>query len=142
MAKYILHPTSEVKLNLRNSLKIATFADKILFISLIILSLSGILFINKLFNHANYVKIEVDGKLEYIFPINENRVISVKGVSGNTTLEIKDNRVRITESPCSIKVCLKQGWISKGALICIPNKVIVIIENQKENKNNIDAVSG
>ncbi|NWF76243.1 MAG: hypothetical protein HXY53_06665 [Nitrospirae bacterium] len=59
-------------MNLRKFLKIATFADKILFITLIILFLSGILYINKLFNHANYAKIEVDGKLEYILIENQN----------------------------------------------------------------------
>jgi hypothetical protein len=107
-----------------------------------LLSLSGIIFINKVLPSANYVKIEVNGEPEYIFPINENRVVSVSGVMGNTIVEIKDNLVRITDSPCPDKLCVKQGWISHGALICIPNRVAVIIGNQDEKKNIIDAITG
>ncbi len=107
-----------------------------------ILSICGAIFINKILPAANYVKIEVDGKLEYILPINENRIISVKGVIGTTTVEIKDNLIRITESPCPHKLCVKRGWIRHGSLICIPNKVAVVIEKQDENRNSIDAISG
>lgn len=127
----------------REITKGATTADKILLIALIIISVSGFIFIKKAFPEGTDVKIEVNGKPAYLLPLNVDKTVSVKGINGDTIVEIKDRKVRINESPCPNKICMHDGWIQQGALICLPNRVIVTVTGNKDRDNRkIDAISG
>ena len=53
---------------------------------------------------------------------------TVPGELGDTTFEIKDGRVRITDSPCPNKTCINQGW--HNPLVCLPNKVMISVEGE------------
>lgn len=127
-----------------------TIADRILLIALIVISVSGFIFIKKAFPHGTDVIIEVNGRPAYKLPLNTNTTISVRGIVGDTVVEIKDRKVRIKESPCPNKTCIHNGWIDKGAIICLPNRVVVNIGSpvgidlQREDKKNktIDATTG
>ncbi len=77
------------------------------------------------------MQIEVNGRLVYVLPIDKDRTVSVEGPEGRTVIEIKDHRLRVTESPCHNKLCIKQGWIESGAIVCLPNRVVVTIGDQK-----------
>ena len=101
---------------------------------MIVLSLSGIVFIREVLPKNQSARVEVDGKLVYILPLDKNRIISVDGPIGKTYIEIHDHRVRITGSPCQNKLCIKQGWMASGAIVCLPNRVIVTIGNSGETK--------
>ena len=114
--------------------------DYFIFIFLIIFSLFGILITRQIKTDNSNVYIEVDGKLIYILPINKDKKIFVKGALGLTEIEIKNKMVRIVNSPCKNKNCVKQGWINKGTVICLPNKVIVRVGN--DNKHKIDGFTG
>jgi len=129
-------------LNLRILLNTTTPADKVLFSLLIIVSLSGYLFADKLLPENPSVRIEVNGKPVYILRVTENRTVPVKGPHGYTYVEIKDQRVRISGSPCANKLCVQQGWISSGALVCLPNRVVVTIGKQTEENMPVDAITG
>jgi hypothetical protein len=128
-------------LNLKSLFNCTTIADKVLFYLLILLSLSGIIFIKQVIPASRTVSIEVDGRPVYILPIDKNTIVSVDGPEGKTFVEIKDRAVRITESPCRNKLCVHQGWIKKGSIVCLPNRVIVTTGNQENNKT-VDATSG
>ena len=142
MVKSTSHRESETKLYLRNLLNITTVADKLLFSFLIIVSISGYLFADKFFQKTSSVVIEVDGRQVYRLPATENRTVPVQGVYGYTYVEISDGRVRISGSPCSNQLCVKHGWISSGALVCLPNRVVVTIEGRAGKNNSTDAITG
>lgn len=125
-------------------------ADKFLLIALIIISACGFIFIKKVFPKGTDVSIEVNGKPVYKLPLNTNATVTVRGVIGETVVEIKDKKVRIKESPCPNKICMHNGWIDRGAVVCLPNRVIVFIGNfagiesgqqHKQNKT-VDAITG
>lgn len=91
---------------------------------------------------------EIKGKAVRISFNNETSVYS----ADNDTLielkevriiaEIKGGRIRIKDSDCKDKYCIKQGWLdvkSSGRIICMPNRVI--IEFVKKNDAAIDAVT-
>ena len=71
----------------------------------------------------------------YEYSAAKDGVYSVEGELGATTFEIKNGRVRITDSPCPNKTCIAQGWHSP--LVCLPNKVIINVESEDE----FDAIS-
>lgn len=84
--------------------------------------------------------------VKYEYSVSQNGTYTVAGELGPTTFEIKDGRVRITDSPCPNKTCISQGW--HNPLVCLPNKVMITVENetgQGRGRSNeeaeIDAVS-
>jgi hypothetical protein len=130
-------------LNLKRLLSSTTIADKILLSMLVLVSFTGIIFIREVFPKGGIVHIEVNGRSVYVLPIDKDRTVSVKGPEGKTVVEIKDHRVRVTESPCRNKLCIKQGWIESGAIVCLPNRVVVTIGNDEDEFNKIvDAITG
>ena len=73
--------------------------------------------------------------VKYEYSASKNGIYTVDGELGPTTFEIKDGRVRITDSPCPNKTCVAQGWHSP--LVCLPNKVMITVEQGGE----FDAIS-
>ena len=66
--------------------------------------------------------------VQYEYSASADGAYTVQGELGPTTFEIKDGRVRITDSPCPNKTCVAQGWHSP--LVCLPNKVIITVEGE------------
>ena len=84
--------------------------------------------------------------VKYEYSAELDGTYTVAGELGPTTFEIKDGRVRITDSPCPNKTCISQGW--HNPLVCLPNKVMITVENetgQGRGRSNeeaeLDAVS-
>jgi len=111
------------------------------FLLLIILSLSGICFIREILPESQTVLIDADGKPAYVLPLNEDKTVSVEGSEGKTIVEIRGKRVRIMDSPCRNKLCIRQGWVETGGVVCLPNKVVVTIRGHEENDRGVDAVT-
>jgi hypothetical protein len=128
-------------LNFREILKVTTFADRILFSILILLSLLCLIFIRSLIPASDSVEIAVDGKLEYVLSLTEEKTVAVQGLTGKTLVEIRDHRVRVTESPCRNKLCIQQGWVARGVIACLPNKVVITIGKIGEKGSAPDAVT-
>lgn len=129
-------------MNLRELLNNTTLADRILFSLLIVLSFSGMIFLKEALPKSRTVQIEVDGKPVYVLPIDKNRVVSVEGPEGVTVIEIKDHLVRVTASPCQNKLCIQQGWIKSGVIVCLPNRVFVRIGDHDKDDKTVDATTG
>lgn len=111
-----------------------TLADKILFIFLLALSLSSYFLLNHFFPGGNMVYIKHGEKLLYVLPLQENQTVTVTVPEGRNVVEIKGGRVRIADATCPRKLCTKQGWISRGALVCLPNKVVVMVGQSASGK--------
>jgi hypothetical protein len=128
-------------LSLRILFDTTTAADRLLFLILFLLSISGFFFVRKILPEKQTVLIDTDGKPAYILPLGEDRTISVEGPEGKTVVEIRRNMVRIIDSPCRNKLCVRQGWIKSGALVCLPNKVVVTVRGHDSNNRGIDAIT-
>lgn len=120
-----------------------TVADRILLIFMAAASISGVFAAREAVPHGPGVVIEVDGKPQYVLPLSENRTIPIDGRFGPTVVEIRDGRVGIRESHCPNHICEKQGYISQGALVCLPNHVVVLVGGPPADKKKaVDAVTG
>lgn len=125
---------------LKETFKEITIYDWALLVALIILSLSGLFLVKGLALSGNTATIEVNGKLIYRLSLKEDRTIEVHGPIGITRVEVKAGKIRIVDSPCPNKLCVRQGWIKRGAIICLPNRVVVTIGG--DNTGEVDAISG
>lgn len=84
------------------------------------------------------VEIFIDGKLKFIYSLDDDRKIDIKGNIGISTIEIKDGKIRMVFSPCPDKLCMKQGYImNKGeSIVCVPNRIVIKIKGE-----NIDGIT-
>ena len=127
---------------MKKVIKNTTFADRLLFLFLIVGSVAGIFISREAVSQSSDVVVEVDGKPAYTFPVTVNKVITVNSRCGDTVIEIKDGRVRIREAHCPNRLCVKQGWVSRGVIVCLPNRIVVTVGGRSGLEKNIDAVTG
>ncbi len=80
---------------------------------------------------------------EWIIPITERKVIPVKGPIGETKVAVEGGSARVISSPCSEKICVRSGSISKPGqwVACLPNRVFVSIEGKSSKEERVDAVN-
>ena len=128
---------------MRETIRRTTVADRILFLFLIALSIAGIFISRDALSQGSEVIIEIDGKPAYTLPLYADRLLSVDSPSGNTLIEIHDKRVRVKEAHCRNQICVKEGWISRGVIVCLPNKLVIIVgSSRKDKQQGLDAVTG
>jgi hypothetical protein len=58
-----------------------------------------------------------------------NRTLSIDGPLGITTIEVQNQRARITSDPSPRQNCVRQGWLERAGEIalCLPNQVSIEI---------------
>lgn len=140
---------------MKRLLELMTLYDKILIISVVLISL--ILLIIPAFNSGNnkvsgekkYIVIKSSGKQVERIPVSATYkekplLVKVEGPIGITIVEAHKGKVRVKEAPVNDpeKICEKTGWISSPgpSIICIPNKLSITIKSKKEG-NDLDGVS-
>jgi len=74
-------------------------------------------------------------------PLDEDRIIEIDGPLGRAVVEISRGTVRVVSAPCHDKICMHMGPIGRhgGLLVCIPNRVVVTVVNEKNN--GVDAMT-
>ncbi len=126
--------------------------DYILIISIIIISLSAY-FLMRLFlvsssiNDGTAVVLYQDKPILEIYLIDgtydiididsvvsideDNFIYTVTGNNGNVVIEYKNNKVRVIDEISPKHICQAQGWSSSPLtpLTCLPNNVVIIVEN-------------
>ena len=112
---------------------------KVLDIIAILISICIIIFSLALTHQKQSTKLLVfisSGDKEWIFPVKTNKTIEIPGPIGNTIIEISNKGVKIKDSPCPNKLCIKEGIIkNQGQYIaCLPNKIIVKIQGSEEGE--------
>ena len=78
----------------------------------------------------------------WIYPLNSEVKLSIKGPIGETIVEINNGKAAIISSPCPGQTCVTSGYLSKNGhwAACLPNRVFVFIEGSG-NEEGIDAAS-
>ncbi len=61
--------------------------------------------------------------------VDEPRSLVLEDGSGSNTVQVERGRIRISAADCPDQVCVKQGWISGGAvpIICLPHRLTIEI---------------
>lgn len=119
-----------------------TFADIVLFSLLLLFSFGSLAFIKSVLPGGNTVIVEVDGEELYHLALDEATEKQIESREGHAVLEIRDGKVRLAESNCPNQICVRQGWIDRGVIVCLPNRIIVRVGTKGRDGNKVDAVSG
>ena len=114
--------------------------DKILIVLCILFNAGLFCYFGSGMGQGSWVVIEVDQKRVARYSLSKDRITHVEGPLGLTEIEIRDGKARILRSPCTLKVCIKSGYIQYADRIsvCLPNRVVVRVEGSAER--GLDAV--
>lgn len=94
---------------------------------------------NLMENKGNKIIIDTPSK-SLRYDLNTDREIKIEGLIGETTIIIKDKKVKFEYSPCRDKFCIKAGELKNAPIICMPNGVLIRFEKNTENDITIDSV--
>ena len=66
-----------------------------------------------------------EGQPPTILPLYPDQELHIQGILGDSIIRIEDGRARFVASPCTNKVCIRQGWIGDAGEVaaCLPNRV-------------------
>ncbi|MBF0317602.1 MAG: NusG domain II-containing protein [Nitrospirae bacterium] len=125
-------------MNLRRVINHATVADLVLLCTLLVITAAATVFVSVVMPRGSEVTIEIDNKVVYRLSLDTDREFSI----GAMTVEIKGARVRVKHADCPNKLCVKQGWIDRGAIICLPNRVVISVHDHMHRQQGVDATTG
>jgi len=117
-------------LNKRELLSHFTLADGILIVFVILAIIVSFLFVYKKGIRTDYAVIEYNGQTENI-SLNKDRIFTL---DNGMVIEIKDGRIRVKESDCPQKICVKHGWLryANDVIVCLPNKTIIYLKKKSD----------
>lgn len=110
-------------------------------IAFIVLAISASLFALAPRDFASESIVVKTPNSEYRFPVDINEVYRVRGEKGETVIEVKDKKVRVIDSSCPNKICVKQGFCT--AIVCLPNRVEIFCPHavKAASSRKIDAIT-
>lgn len=78
--------------------------------------------------YENHLVLTIDLSLE------DEKEYKVMGYNGEIIIKTKKNKVKVEEENSPLHICSRQGWIEKSyeTIVCLPNKIIIKIEDKKE----------
>lgn len=84
------------------------------------------------------VRITIDGETFGTYSLDEDRTIDINETN---RLKISGKSAEMIWADCPDQICVRHKSISKDgeSIICLPNKVVVSIENSE--KNSLDGVA-
>lgn len=88
------------------------------------------------------VKVKINGVTTAEYKLNQDFTTVIDSYNnGKNTLVIENGRVYIKDADCPDKICENHRPISKSGetIVCLPNRLIIIIERSK-GENNPDIV--
>lgn len=118
--------------------------DIVIIILLFILSFTPNIIFSKAIYNSNklvYASIKVDGKLYDNISLSTNKgekKLNIKSSSGNNSILIRDNNIKVISADCKDDLCVKQGEISKvgESIICLPHKLIIEIKGDEKDSSS------
>ncbi|MGD8484727.1 MAG: NusG domain II-containing protein [Thioalkalispiraceae bacterium] len=120
-----------------------TLADRVLYLlSLLLLPLVFWFFWQPV-SQALQADIYLNGQYQQRVSLAHDRVLQIHGDQGDSVLQIKDGKIRFTDSPCTLKRCVHSGWLSHSGefAACVPNKVSVALLGTTSASRHYDTIN-
>jgi hypothetical protein len=72
-----------------------------------------------------------------------DKTYTVKGALGDVFIEVVGGKVRVEKETSPYHLCSIQGWVQYAniPIVCLPNHIVIIIENGKVNPDDPDVSS-
>ena len=87
------------------------------------------------------VSVSANGEEVLVRPLGEDTFeLTIPGYAGDSYLEISDGRVRMVDSACPDKLCVRTGWISRPgeSIVCLPNRVVIEVKSGEDGPDVVN----
>ncbi len=76
------------------------------------------------------VSVSVDGQTAEVYPLSDDREITIQTPGGTNRLIIRDGAASVTEADCPDRLCVLQPAISRPGqtIICLPHRLVITVE--------------
>ncbi len=120
-------------------MKILNKFDILLIITITIIAFSIYFFVTKTLMETTtngVVVVYYKNEVYKTLTLYENNTYEFSTDLGNNVIEVKDGKVKMIEADCRDHICLYENAIeyNNQSIICLPNKLVVKIENDKESE--------
>lgn len=78
--------------------------------------------------------VQIDGERIATYPLEEDIEFEIN--NGTNRVKIYDGKVQMSRADCPDQICVHHKSISKNheTIVCLPNKIVLIIESEKESE--------
>ncbi len=119
--------------------------DIILVTVILLIAVTGILFINLNKKAGTDVVVNIDGTEKYRYSLSEDITVDIKtGENGEhvNTLVIENSEAYVSHADCPDGICTQYRPVSYAgeSIICLPHKVVIEIQ-AAANSNELDVVA-
>jgi len=123
------------KLKVRNSKKDYIFLIFV-FVTIII---SFILSSRFKGENSGFAILTIEDKTIAKIDLSQNKLYEFAAPLGKVSVEVKDGKIAIIDSPCPNKKCVKHGFSSTGGdmIVCAPNKLSILIEKKEDRIDGV-----
>ncbi|HNX14907.1 MAG TPA: NusG domain II-containing protein [Oscillospiraceae bacterium] len=94
----------------------------IVIIVVLLAAAAGLFLLSASNDSGTGVRITKNGQIVGVYPLNQDNLIII---DEHNSVRIDDGKVRMEHADCPDGYCLKMGEISRGSIICLPNRVVV-----------------
>ena len=116
---------------LKIKLKLMTFADVILILIILMGAIFSYEYMKK--NRADLqAYIYYHNSLTGTYELAKAQIIRI---NDNCSAEIKAGKIRMLNSNCPDKRCVKQGWSDLVPIICLPNQIVIEVKSNTQKQN-------
>jgi len=79
---------------------------------------------------SDYAVIEYNGQTENI-SLSKDQIFTLEN---GVVIEVKGGRIRVKDSDCPQKICVKHGWLryANDVIVCLPNKTILYLPKKSD----------
>lgn len=112
------------------------YLNDILIVGIIVIVALFILLYQHFFeDNGSHILVFYDGTVIGDYNLYEDQEIPISLEEGYNFLKIRNGRVSVKESNCHDQICVKQKEISKTgeSIICLPHKLIIVVEGSDDN---------
>lgn len=116
-------------------------AGDIVLVTVVLLAAAGLLVARPGGGTPRTARVQVGDEVVHRLPLQEDVRVEVSGPVGVSRVAVEEGRVRVLDSPCVQRICVRRGWLREvGDLaVCVPNRLVVRVEG--EGKPSFDGVS-
>ena len=117
-------------------------ADIVLIAILVVVAfISYIVIYNLISKQGNVVEVYSDSKLIKKVPLDTDTEFEVKIDNHINVVRVEKGFVSMLDADCPDKLCEKQGKIHNNGetIICLPNKIVIKVNTEKQSSDAVDA---
>lgn len=115
----------------RAKLRLLTLADMFLILFLLSAAVLSYIYINKTKSRLS-AYVYYHNNLLGTYELSKPQVIEI---NDKCSAEIKNNKIRMLNSDCRDKLCVKQGWSDMIPIICLPNQIVIEVKSNTGKQN-------